>query len=550
MRLPWLFVTFSLFGSQAARGSPLPSKSSTALNLSSNISAQDLGGITLKSTGLSSEDSPPVYNSTNTFNTSGPVTVVNTIELIPQPVPSDLIPQANIFLHHANHLVPEIGDPPPEPPQTITPSLLPSAGPRSSFISAVSSSLQVTPPQASSTTSVSKSSQVTAPQSIFTPSVSSSLQVTAPQVLSATSVSDSLDVKSLQPLSTTSISSILRATASQSTNQLVKAPKLPPIVVGGITYAPVYTHSGPSRVPPGQGNPQVSQTSSGVEKAYGSNPDDQGRDDLESKQAKASLPPVVVGGLTYIHVDETLGSESQTTASVDVAGSTTATANPVIHFFTGVGTMSSSPQAGPPIAEPPPSASPDISVTRTVQSSNTMSLSLSPTSLLIDVSSFTFQAPPPTTATPITNNNASLNSSPPLVKTGLSLAPASPPIITLANQTFTAYPLGLAIAGTEVFQGSSAVTVSGTVISLGSSDVVVGASTIAFASVPGLGAALSSGLGADASTSTSETASGTEPHATSTGPTQAHGSSSSSRLDRGGRVGIVTMMVVFIIVVL
>ena len=531
MRSLWPLIALILFESQPARGSPLPSIPSTALNLSSNISvAQDLGGITLKSTDAESQNFLPVNNFTNTFNTSGPVTVFKTIQLIPRPVPSHRIPQANIFLHHANNLVPPIRASATEIPQTITPSLSPLAKSRSFAIPSVSSSsLRVMAPQPFSTTSVSISLQVAARQSSTT-SVPTSLQVTAFQTLPASSVSSSLG-----------------ETALQSTDQLVKAPELQPIVVGGLTYTPVYVHDGPSSVSLGQGGLQASQTSLGVDKVHGSNSYDLDRENLPSEQARASLPPVVVGGLTYGFEDKALESEPQTPAPMVVASSTSKTGKAVV---VGVGTTSSSPRANSIAAEPPLAVSSEPSVVIRTQSSNAISLSLAPASLLINVSTFTFHAPPPTTASTITSTYASLTLPPSVAKTGFSLAPASPQIITLANQTFTAYPLGLSIAGTEVFQGSSAITISGTAISLGSSEVVVGASTIAVASVPGLGAALSAGSGTEVTQSASGMTSGTEPHATSTGPNNARPSSGTGRLDRGGRVEIVMMITLLIFIVL
>ncbi len=126
-----------------------------------------------------------------------------------------------------------------------------------------------------------------------------------------------------------------------------------------------------------------------------------------------------------------------------------------------------------------------------------------------------------------------------------SIIPASPPIFTIASETFTAYPRGLAISGTEVFQGSTAITLSGTVISLGSSEVVIGTSTIPFASVTGLGAAISSGLGAGGSVS----GGGFGPTATSTGAKESHVSAAGQLEVRGNMMVWFGIMVLTIVVV-
>ena len=126
-----------------------------------------------------------------------------------------------------------------------------------------------------------------------------------------------------------------------------------------------------------------------------------------------------------------------------------------------------------------------------------------------------------------------------------SIIPASPPIFTIAGETFTAYPSGLAISGTEVFQGSTAITLSGTAISLGSSEVVIGTSTIPFASVTGLGAAISSGLGAGGSVS----GGGFGHTATVTGPKESHVSAAGQLEVRGNMMMVWFGMIVLMIVV-
>ncbi len=127
-----------------------------------------------------------------------------------------------------------------------------------------------------------------------------------------------------------------------------------------------------------------------------------------------------------------------------------------------------------------------------------------------------------------------------------SIIPASPPVFTIAGETFTAYPSGLAISGTEVFQGSTAITLFGTAISLGSSEVVIGTSTIPFASVTGLGAAISSGLGAGGIVS----GGGFGPTATSTGAKESQ-VSAAGQLEVKGSVAMVWcgIMVLMIVVV-
>ena len=257
------------------------------------------------------------------------------------------------------------------------------------------------------------------------------------------------NLPSLKPSATSELCISLngQAPVPYAADQLDKSSMLQPIIVGGITYAP----------------------ENGADHASRSD----GYDHVASRlwQGEAGLPPVVVGGLTYTQLAKGLQSGM-------LSGSALAKASKAFVPLGGTtisATGTNLPIPGPNIVD------------------NGSTISVVPGGLVISSSIYPFATPSPTTAVTTTNTTNSPIFS--LATTSSQLIiPASPSTFIIASQTFTAYPSGLAIDGTEVFQGSTAITVSGTTISLGRSDIVIGTSTVPFASITGLGAALSSGL--------------------------------------------------------
>ena len=100
-------------------------------------------------------------------------------------------------------------------------------------------------------------------------------------------------------------------------------------------------------------------------------------------------------------------------------------------------------------------------------------------------------APVTISGTPI-----SLGSSAIVIGTSTLSLPAEHSVLTVDSQKLTVNPSGFFVGGTELHRGGSPITVSGTPISLGDSDIIVGSSTVSIASVTnGLGPAILSGLG-------------------------------------------------------
>ncbi|KAM0803801.1 hypothetical protein BDR22DRAFT_697890 [Usnea florida] len=323
--------------------------------------------------------------------------------------------------------------------------------------------------------------------------------------------------------------------APYAADQLDKSSMLQPIVVGGITYAPEYLADHAS-------------SSDGLDHVA-----------FSLWQGEGGLPPVVVGGLTYTQVAKGFQSGMLPTGPVNVVTAVTETgkvavismmkgsesrpahsismptqysavskaSSPMLSRFESLTLPSSTSSLALPVASKAfvPLGSTVVSVNGTNLSSSgpaTMDdrsiISLASGGLVIGSSTFPPTTPSPTTA--ITTNNTTI--APTSVFATMSsqfIIPASPSTFIIASQTFTAYPSGLAIAGTEVFQGSTAITVSGTAISLGRSDIVIGTSTVPFASITGLGAALSSGL---VPTVTNAPGVGSGTTATATSATESH----------------------------
>ena len=335
---------------------------------------------------------------------------------------------------------------------------------------------------------------------------------------------------SAQPRSSVepSISSSPQIPIPEPVDQSVKHPKLQPIIVGGITYAPVHAHHTHSNDMSWQESPRPSQTfSKDVEmheyyEKHVSGSHGLDRETLESGEALGGLPPVVVGGLTYRPIGQEFKSKVPSPAPVDVAGTAQETATLPTDTILEANIPSSPVLPGSMATSSPYPANKGFSSPISTYHQIPTSMAASPTLVLSSQNSTalpgssdsvhgssTLLRELPT----ITVNSAIYSMNPsPLTIAGQSIIPASPSTFIIANQTFTAYPSGLAISGTEVFQGSTAITLSGTTISLGTSDILIGTSTIPFASVTGLGAALSSGL----STVASASGSGTRPTTTRT----------------------------------
>ncbi|KAF6236890.1 hypothetical protein HO173_005181 [Letharia columbiana] len=560
MKFQWLLSIFSLLGLPAARGWPVipvsstgPNPSTVVLGASTISAAASLTWTENVSTNSTLHKFFSFNGSTKATNVNGPVTVLKTIELIPRPLLSDSSAGAR------------------EPAKNLTRDGSPLA-----TIAQQATVPTVSPPAK--------------PRSSSEPSISSSPQGAGLQLV----------------------------------GQSVKRSMLQPIIVGGITYAPVHAHHTRSSAGIWQGKSRASLANSETVEWHGyyakhdSEPNGLDHENLKSVQGQGGLPPVVVGGLTYRPVGEELESGRQTPAPVNVAGSATETAKPAANPLVEGGTMSRLEQSEPTAAKSPYPASPggssrvsmqsqippsppgssilvlgsqtltavpgssgfilgsgsllpgspaitvdgtadslDPSATLNVGNSTvilaasgaltianetfvplgstaisvkgtTLSisgpamtnqgtlLSLAPSGLVVDASTFPFATPTPTAA--VTTTNQASAPPPPFAISGHSIIPASPSTFTIAGETFTAYPGGLAIDGTEVFQGSTAITVSGTAISLGSSDLVVGTSTVPFASVTGLGPALASGLDTVAGAS----GGGVGPDATSTSAKGSH----------------------------
>lgn len=468
MKSRWPLLIYSLFVLQAAQGSLFASASLTV----SSPSSSGLGAPTISATPSLNRNTsarftsryPPFINgSSKATNFSGPVTIFKTIELIPQPVSSDPSVQASDLLQSTGNLV------------------------RNDSVSSIDAQ-KATLPMTSSSAEPRSSSQ---------PGISSSHQVRVPQ----------------------------------PADQSVKGPMLRPIIVGGITYAPVHAYES-----------CASQTNSEISR---------------SSQVLVGLLPVIVGGLTYRPVGKEF--KVQTPAPASVAGSATEAAQTPTDSFQEGGTLLRSAQPGSLTADSQYSrVSSSFSIQSRSPTSSLASFSLVlgsqtltalPESSGFDVGSSSSTLRPGFLALTVNNTEYSLiphgtltigdsasvpatsgagtsdaatttnNSFAPTLPhpiSGQSFSPASPSTFIIEGQTFTAYPRGLAIDGTEVFQGSTAITLSGTAISLGSSDIVIGATTIPFASITGLGSALSSGL----STLTTASGAGFRPSPTSTSATE------------------------------
>lgn len=486
MKFSWVLPILCLLDLQAVQASPLASTSSTSssplsavsgastisvapsLNWTANLSIN----ATLQNTLFSS-------GSANTANISRPVTVVKTIDLIPQPVPSN-----------------------------------PSAG--------ASESLEPTKLIPNAPISASNSQQAKMPT------------LSAPAKLASSSGPNP--------------SSRSQLLIPQPFNQAIKRPKLQPIVVGGITYAPVHTIHTYSNGIPWEEKSRPSQTQSGAVEwheyfaKHESNFDQGNRDEggSESQAGQAGLPPVVVGGLTYTPVGKGFESGWRTSAPEIVAGlsikSEQLATSPLVELGSTMSqvlgdSMAASPQYAPTPGALGPVQTRSPSLTSPTTASVISNSTLLPGSPPITVDSASYSLNPATSPSnpAMTTTTGVFEPTSSFAISGQSVIPASPPTFTIAGDTFTAYPSGLAIDGTEVFEGSTVITVSGTPISLGSLDIVIGTRTISIASITGLGPALSSGL----SITASAIASGD-----SSGPTLSSQSGKSSHQSAAGQLRI------------
>ena len=408
----WLIQSIALLHCQSSQGSPLDI---TALNASRSSNTTSDSSTTLATPALNLTSSIPVIANTSQKGaaTSGPVTLVKTIELIPQPVSGYSSARSSGFNDRSS-----------------------GASAWQTKLATISSSAE---PRATSEPRISLSGQVPVPHAAV---------------------------------------------------QLDKSSMLQPIIVGGITYAPEHAADHASR-------------SYGLDHAA-----------FSLWQGEAGLPPVVVGGLTYTQAAKGLPSGMQPTAPMNIATPATETGKlAAISLVKGseshlahsismptqylAGSGASRPLLSQFESLTPPSSTLGFAlavVSNTFVPIGSTAVSVNGANLascgLVSGSSAYSSATPSPTAVVTTSNRT-------IAPTSMSsqlILPASPSTFTIASQTFTAYPSGLAIAGTEVFQGSTAITVSGTTISLGRSDIVIGTSIVPFASITGLGAALSSGL--------------------------------------------------------
>ena len=467
-----LFSTLSWLGFQAARGSSLSSASAGPSTISAlpslNGTASLLANSTLQ-TPLSSNDS------SYAVNLGGPVTVVRTIELIPQPVHSSPSVPASKSLEYAEDSMSDI-----------------------------------------------------------LPLAINTQRPTLPAVFSPAKLASSFGA---------SASSVSQLQIPRLSGQAVEHPKLQPIVVGGITYYPVHAHHTHSDAVFWQAKPQPSQTRSGAAQwhddyaKHDSNPyqGNQNEAGSESRAGQAGLPPVVVGGLTYGPIAKGFESGGQTSAPTLSLSLSTEIAQLAALPLVGIkstldrtqgGSMAANLQNDPspgnsgPVQTQSPSLTSPIVISGLVLGSQTLtalsegsdfiinssnrrpdSLGITVNSISTSSSDLAFTTPTPSLA--VTNMSGALAPTYPFAISGQSIVPASPLTFIIAGETFTAYPSGLAIDGTEVFEGSTGITVSGTTISLGSSDMIIGTRTIPIASISGLGSALSSGLSTGVSTETS-----------------------------------------------
>lgn len=321
--------------------------------------------------------------------------------------------------------------------------------------------------------------------------------VLIPAVGLITGASLTSSTTSPSPLVTTYSSAVLRRT-SQVTSpsmagevisqaQTISAQLLlPPVIVGGITYAPVA---------PAPGTESAISDNSGGASAAEMPPN--------ASTESAALQPIVVGGLTYTRVGEGRMPYQPTisvhtpAAGPDAPGMQIQSAIPHSQSQTSTGISFGGVPAtdgGEAVTSSEAKAflgqsmfvvgikTTLVSYTKSSNATGSHQHTASPTNSLVVNASSTLTG---------------FSSSKMTGTTGVGLGSiTAPPVFTIAGEIFTAYPKGLAIDGTEVFQGSSAITISGTAISLGHSDLVIGSSTIDIASFTGLGLALSSGLAA------------------------------------------------------
>ncbi|CAD6594120.1 MAG: hypothetical protein ASARMPREDX12_008151, partial [Alectoria sarmentosa] len=313
----------------------------------------------------------------------------------------------------------------------------------------------------------------------------------------------------------------------QPFDQASKRPGLQPIVVGDITYVPVHAVHTYSNGIPWEEKSQPSQTQPGAVEWYEyfakheSNFDQGNRDEggSESPADQAGLPPVIVGGLTYTPHGKGFESGWRTSGPEMVSGLSIKSEQLATLPLVEVGSTMSQVKGGSIAASPQYYRTPGAlglvqtrspSLTSPSAASFISNSALLPGSPPIIVNSASYSLNPATSpsdpAMTITTGVFEPTSS--FAISGQSVIPASPFTFTIAGDTLTAYPSGLAIDGTEVFEGNTAITVSGTPISLGSSDIVIGTRTIPIASVTGLGPALSSGLSTTASAIASGDSSG------------------------------------------
>ena len=456
----WLLPSLSLLVLQAVRASPLTSLPSPAVSLPSTVAGapQISAAQCLHWTADVSGNSTPhnrhsIDDSTKSTNICGPVTMFKTIKLIPQPERSNPSVATSTFLG---------------PAKTAMVDVLPSAITQQPTLPTISLPAK--------------------PRNSFEPRIS------------------------LTP----------QAPDSQPVDQSVEHPKLQPIIVGGITYAPIYAHHTRSNAIPCHNFSGAVEWHESYSKQE-SEPNRLGHETLYSGQGQVGLPPVVVGGLTYTLIGKKVQSAWQTPAPVNVGGSVLAT------NFLDSASLGTSSLASIQLQSPswPPASSIIVLVSQNLTPLPTSSRFVLGSSTLLPGSPATTVNE--TTYSLDTSANLTMGNSTFILATssagaseglsgslyitnetfvpfgsttvpidgalsGQSVVPASPPTFIIAGETFTAYPNGLAIDGTEVFQGSTAIMLSGMTISLGSSDIVMGTNTILFASVTGLGAALSSGL--------------------------------------------------------
>ena len=517
MKYVWLLSIVNPLRLQAAQGSPLTSASSTTSNPlsavtgASTISAAPPGDWTAC---VLANSAPQNLNSIIGFRKAttvkGPVTTLKKIEPIPQPVPSDPSVEVSGLVATAENQVRDVPLSVMNAQQAKLPTISPPAEPESSFEQRHSPSLQATISQpidqsgktpmlppiiVGGITYVLVHAYHTHSNTILWQQNSRSSQTESEGVawyeyyVKHDSEPDGLDHETLKSGQT----------------QI----GLPPVVVGGLTYkpvgkgfkpgwqttAPVDISGSAKETAKPAANPSVGEGMLTANSQYSASP---GVLSTLSIQSQSALPPA----------SSNLGLGSQTMTALPGRSGLMLGSSTLLPGSPTITVTSESPFGSLTVADKTfiPLGNTAISIDGTTLSisgpamtENGTVLSLASGGLVVGSSTFALPTPAPYAVA--TTTSWAFTPTPAFAVSGQSVVPASPTTFVIEGQTFTAYPSGLAIDGTEVFQGSTAITLSGTAISLGSSEIVIGASTIPFASVTGLGAALSSGLPTVGSTS-------------------------------------------------